>query len=241
MSIQIGEAIISALIEIDDLRMPLTALTGEADASLVQAAARALHPDFIDPESGDCRVSQHALLVEVGGKRFLIDPCVGDRRHRPAIPMFHMIDSPMLTRMEALGVTPDSIDYVLCTHFHLDHVGWNTRLEDGRWVPTFPNARYQFSRTEDAFWRQQLTGDIPGEEVHVGVYAECIAPVLAAGLADLIAPGARIGGCLTVLDAAGHTPGHIAALLDTGDEGLLIAGDIVHHPVANSMPQFAPG
>lgn len=232
---QVGGVTLRPVIEIEDLRTPPQFFISDITAADLLEHAAVLSPRFVDLATGECRLSQHAWLIEVGGKRILVDPCVGHRRHR-AVPFYHMIDSPLLDRLEAMGAGPESIDYVFCTHLHLDHVGWNTRLRDGRYVPTFPNARYLFSRAEERYWRGEMTGALRGEEFNAGVFAECVEPVITAGLADLVDPGTRIADCLTLIDSAGHTIGHLAGVLESAGEGVVLAGDAIHHPLQVLLP-----
>jgi glyoxylase-like metal-dependent hydrolase (beta-lactamase superfamily II) len=237
MSMRVGQADIRPVIEIDNLPLPPQWFIGEITPADIEPHRHWLSPQFIDPDSGDWRLSQHAWLIEANGKRIVVDPCVGHQRHRPLLPFYHQIDSPLLTRLEALGVSPASIDYVFCTHLHLDHVGWNTRLYNGRYVPTFPNARYLIPRTEDGYWRRDLTGELPADEAfNAGVYGECIQPVIEAGLADLIEAGTRIADCLTLIDAAGHTIGHMAGVLESAGQGAVLVGDALHHPLQVLYP-----
>ncbi len=234
---RVGQARMRPVVEIEEIVMPPQSFISDITPADIEPHAHWLCPQYFDLEKNQCRLSQHAWLIEANGKRILVDPCVGHQRSRPALAFYDMIDSPMLERLEALGVAPESIDYVFCTHLHLDHVGWNTRLKDGRYVPTFPNARYLFSRAEDEYWRQELTGALPAEEgFNAGVYAECIRPVIEAGLADLAEPGLRIAGCLTLIAAAGHTIGHMAGLLESEGQGAVLAGDAIHHPLQVLYP-----
>jgi glyoxylase-like metal-dependent hydrolase (beta-lactamase superfamily II) len=228
---RVGEIVIRPVLEIDEIAMPPQVFVSDITAADIDAHLHWLIPQFYDAQAGNCRLSHHAWLIEANGKRIMVDPCIGHRRHRPSLPFFHMIDSPFLQNLAALGVTPEEIDYVFCTHLHLDHCGWNTRLLDGRYVPTFPNARYLFSPTENAFWRRdiaELGMDGAGNE---GVYAECVQPVIEAGLADMAHAGETIAGCLTLMEAAGHTIGHMAGVLESRNEGAVLAGDAIHHPL----------
>jgi glyoxylase-like metal-dependent hydrolase (beta-lactamase superfamily II) len=237
MNMRIGQATLRPVVEIEEIRISPQVFISDITPDDIEPHARWLYPQFMDPASGDCRLSQHAWLIEASGKRILVDPCVGHRRHRPLLSFYHMIDSPMLDRLGALGISPESIDYVFCTHLHLDHVGWNTRLSDGRYVPTFPNARYLFSRAEDEYWKRELTGGMPKEEAfNDGVYAECVRPVIEAGLADMIEGDVRIADCLTLIEAAGHTVGHMAGVLESAGEGAVLAGDALHHPLQVIYP-----
>jgi glyoxylase-like metal-dependent hydrolase (beta-lactamase superfamily II) len=235
---KIGQISLRPVVEIEEIRMPPQTFITDVTASDLEPHAHWLSPQFFDAEADRCRLSQHAWLIEAHGKRIVVDPCIGHQRNRPALPFYHLIDSPLLDHLWALGVAPEQVDYVFCTHLHLDHVGWNTRLQDGKYVPTFPNARYLMARVEDRFWRRELTGDLPAEEMFYngGVYAECIQPVIDAGLVDLIDGGEHIADCLTLIEAAGHTIGHMAGVLESGGEGAVLAGDAIHHPIQVLFP-----
>ena len=105
-------------------------------------------PNHYDPASGYLKLSIHSWLIEIGGRKILIDTCVGNHKSRKQRPFWDQLNTPYLERLAAAGVKPEDIDMVMCTHLHVDHVGWNTRLDNGRWVPTFPNAQYVFSKTD---------------------------------------------------------------------------------------------
>jgi glyoxylase-like metal-dependent hydrolase (beta-lactamase superfamily II) len=234
---RIGQATMQPIIEIDEILIPPQILIDDVSPADVEPHAHWLRPQYMDAQSGHCRLSQHAWLIEANDQRIIVDPCVGHQRHRPLLTYYHMIDSPLLERLESLGIPPESINYVFCTHLHLDHVGWNTRLKDGRYVPTFPNARYLFSRTEDSYWKRELTGDLPrAERYNEGVYAECIQPVIDAGLAERVEPGYEVADCLTLIEASGHTIGHMAGVLKDRGEGAVLAGDAFHHPLQVIYP-----
>jgi len=238
--VQIGSVRMRPVVEIE--RMVLPPQMFIQDFTPGDAAPHPwLSPRFYDSDAHACHLSQHAWLIEAQGKRILVDPCVGHMRHRPAMADYHMLDSPFLDRLAALGVEPEDVDYVFCTHLHLDHAGWNTRLRDGRWVPTFPNARYVFSPREEAWWRADAQGPAnPATAFNALVYEECVRPVIEAGLADMMEPGASIAGCITLIEAHGHTVGHLAGLLESdganGIEGAVLAGDAIHHPIQVLYP-----
>ncbi|MCB2079494.1 MAG: MBL fold metallo-hydrolase [Novosphingobium sp.] len=235
---QIGEATMRPVIEQERVAFPATVCMTELTADDIAPHASWLHPHHIDPASGDLQMSHHAWLLEVNGKRIVVDPCVGNGRHRPGVAAYDMLDTPWLERLKVLGAAPESIDYVFCTHLHVDHVGWNVRAKDGRMVPTFPNARYLIPRVENEFWSLDLKGELPGFHVfNSGIYAECILPVIEAGLADFVEEGALIAECLRLIDAAGHTPGHMAAVLESVGEGAVLCGDAIHHPIQVLYPE----
>jgi glyoxylase-like metal-dependent hydrolase (beta-lactamase superfamily II) len=131
-------------------------------------------------------------------------------------------------------VTPESIDFVMCTHLHVDHVGWNTQLQDGRWVPTFPKARYLFSKAEHDHW----SGPAGKEGFNANVYEDSVLPVVAAGRADLVTGGEQIAGCLSVEPTPGHSIGHIAIKLLSGGQAAMFTGDIMHQPIQVYHPEW---
>src|SRR5215470_10383075 len=138
-------------------------------------------PRAIDPVSGNLVLTIQAFLLRTRHHTILVDSCVGNDKPRPQRPFWHMqrLDT-FLPRLAALGVAPESVDYVMCTHLHWDHIGWNTRLRDGRWVPTFPNARYIFARREWEFW-DALHRQTPQAQI-----ADSILPVIEANQAQFV-------------------------------------------------------
>lgn len=194
-------------------------------------------PDHFDPSTGCLKLSVHSWLIEVGGRRILIDTCVGNDKERPTRPMWHRMQTAYLERLSAAGVDPEDIDVVMCTHLHQDHVGWNTHLVDGRWVPTFPNARYIFSRAdyEDSLARDADPKTAPANH---GSFRDSIVPVVERGLADIIEPPFRFDEYLTIDPAPGHTPGHIVVNLDSNGVRTLFPGDVIHHAIQLYRPEW---
>jgi len=108
---------------------------------------------YLDRQSGQLVLCIQSYLVQTRHHNILIDSCVGNHKPRPTRPFWNMLNTDRFEKgLAGTGVSVDQIDYVMCTHLHVDHVGWNTRLENGRWVPTFPKARYVFADRE----RQEL-------------------------------------------------------------------------------------
>lgn len=184
-----------------------------------------LVPDFANDE-GRLRMTIHALVVETPTRRIVVDTGLGNDKERH-VPTWNKLDTPFLATMTTAGYPPESIDTVLCTHLHVDHVGWNTRLVDGQWVPTFPNARYLFGRTEfDHFARHR---DDPSHPP--AAFDDSVAPIMAAGRGELIEPSFRVADEIALLSTPGHSPGHLSVLIASEGEELLLAGDAAHHPV----------
>ncbi|MEU0385093.1 MBL fold metallo-hydrolase [Streptomyces chartreusis] len=198
----------------------------------VVTAQRWLRPHFADAE-GVLRIDSHSFAFTVGALRVLVDTGIGNGKQR-ANPAWHDLDTDYLQRLTAAGYPPDSVDLVILTHLHADHVGWNTREVNGEWVPTFPNARYLTSRTEREFW----TG-YDMDEARRQMFRDSVTPVEEAGLLDLLdvpAEGLAVAPGLRLIPTPGHTPGHIAVGLTSRGRTALITGDCVHHPVQLAHP-----
>ena len=196
-----------------------------------------LVPNYYDLASGKMMSSIHSWVIRTRHHTILVDTCVGNHKPRPAWERFHMLDTPYLARLAAAGVRPEEVDYVMCTHLHVDHVGWNTTLRDGRWVPTFPNAKYVFSEVERTYWDPSLNKDLP--ESNAGIFEDSVAPVIEAGQAQIVGMTDRLGDNLLIEPAPGHSPGHVIfRLMDGGDEGVFI-GDVMHHPIQVYRPEWS--
>ncbi|MBL1104557.1 MBL fold metallo-hydrolase [Streptomyces sp. 5-8] len=216
--------------------IPLPAATGPwllPDATPdVVAEQEWLRPCFAD-DDGVLHIDSHSFAFTLGGLRILVDTGIGNGKER-ANPAWHDLNTGFLQRLTAAGFPPDSVDLVILTHLHADHVGWNTREADGEWVPTFPNARYVTSRAERQFWAGY---DL--EEAREQMFRDSVIPVEEAGLLDLVdvpAGGVDIVPGLRLLPTPGHTPGHVAVALTSRGRTAVITGDCVHHPVQFAHP-----
>lgn len=189
-----------------------------------------LCPTHYDNESGHIPMPVHSWLLRVGDKNVLIDTCLGNNKTRPDKPEMHLLNNRYLERMTGLGVRPEEIDYVLCTHLHVDHVGWNTRLEHGRWVPTFPNARYVVSKTEYECAKRDAE-DPQGSAFLRQVFEDLIYPVVETGKAALIDGSQTLLDGVTLQPAPGHSPGHLRIELRSGGDLGFFVGDILHSPI----------
>ncbi|MFI6846190.1 MBL fold metallo-hydrolase [Kitasatospora sp. NBC_00085] len=191
-----------------------------------------LHPDFADHE-GILHLDSHSFAFTVAGLRVLVDTGIGNGKER-ANPAWHNLRTDYLERLTAAGFPPDSVDLVVLTHLHADHVGWNTQEVDGAWIPAFPNARYLTSRAEREFWAAY---DM--DEARRQMFRDSVTPVEQAGLLDLVdvpAGGIAIAPGLRLLPTPGHTPGHVAVELTSHGATALITGDCIHHPVQLAHP-----
>src|SRR5712672_3859057 len=190
-------------------------------------------PDHFDPASGYLKLSIHSWLIEIGGRTILIDTCVGNHKPRAARPFWDQLNTPYLDRLAAAGVRPEQIDYVMCTHLHVDHVGWNTRLENGRWVPTFPKARYVFGKTEFDYWTEMHA------KTPVPPFGDSVLPIVEAKQAEIAWDDHRIGDHARILPTPGHTPGHVAFCFGRGRDDAVVSGDLMHSPLQTRYPELS--
>ena len=188
-----------------------------------------------------------AFVLESDGQRIIVDTCVGNEKAR-GNPAWNMTHGPFLDDLRAAGHPPEAIDIVLCTHLHVDHVGWNTMKVDGEWVPTFPNARYLFGRVEFEHWQQETLADMQGDmtdEIIENVVDVCetnrdsVRPVVEAGLHELVEMDHRVTGEVRLEPTPGHTPGHVSVVIESAGEKAVITGDLMHHPIQCAMPHVA--
>jgi glyoxylase-like metal-dependent hydrolase (beta-lactamase superfamily II) len=183
-----------------------------------------LVPDFAT-EEGRLKMSIHSLVVETPSRRIVVDTGLGNDKQGRNVPTWNNRNTPFLETMTEAGFPPESIDTVLCTHLHVDHVGWNTRREGHAWVPTFARARYVFGKSENEHWRDHR--DEPDKRA---VFDDSVRPVVDAGKADLVASDARICEEITLIPTPGHSPGHVSVLIQSAGEQGLLSGDVAHHP-----------
>ena len=198
-----------------------------------------LFPNHVDAKTGRLIASMHSWLIETDHHKILVDTCIGNNKQRMPHRDWHEMKTPWLRNLHKTGVKPEEIDYVMCTHLHVDHVGWNTQLKDGQWVPTFPNAKYIFSKTEHEFWREQRNknSEEPFATLNNQTFDDSVVPIM--HLAELIEGETElIADQLNVTPAPGHTPGSI--LIEVQDKGEIgiFTGDICHHPLQIVLPEL---
>ena len=179
----------------------------DATKDVIEANRDWLMPRYIDPKSIEVILCIQSYIIKTSHHTILVDTCVGNHKPRPARPSWHMQDGPFLAELAAVGVVPEEVDFVLCTHLHVDHVGWNTQLINGKWVPTFPNAKYIFSRNEFELWHERYSS---GAAVPVPlVYEDSVLPIVEAGQALIVEDSHQIDDGMWLEAAPGHTPGHV--------------------------------
>jgi glyoxylase-like metal-dependent hydrolase (beta-lactamase superfamily II) len=164
----------------------------------------------------------------------VVDTCVGNDKVRRSLIGREPLSTNFLGLMAEAGWSRDSVEAVVCTHLHVDHVGWNTMLEDGRWVPTFPRARYLIGRAEFAHWSAEAEGE------QAAVLADSVQPILDAGLADLVEMDHRLSPEIRLVPTPGHTPGHVSVMIESEGQSAVITGDMTHHPCQMAHPTWSP-
>jgi len=227
--LKIGALRVSAVVERAGPTRP-TFLFPDASPTAVDRHREWLAPHFVD-EGGRFLQAVQSFVVEAPGLTVLVDTCIGNDKPR-AQRHWHMLRTSYLDDLAATGFVPESIDVVLCTHLHVDHVGWNTRLDGGVWVPTFPRARYLFERSEWDYWSRR-DGDEYGP-----IIADSVRPIVDAGLAELVSPDHRLADELALERTPGHTPGHVSLRLSSRGEEAVITGDLMHAPIQCAEPAW---
>ncbi len=230
----VGAATITSIPESETPTSPRFMYRGLSKDDVLARAAKApwLRPHFISKD-GYLLQKIQCLVIEVGGLVVAVDTCVGNDKHR-SNELWHNLRGPFLDDLAAAGYPPESVTHVVCTHLHVDHVGWNTRQVGGQWLPTFPNARYLFARAEYEHWRSE-PGLFEGEDV----FGDSVAPIVVAGQADLVAVDHRINDEIHFQPTVGHTPGHISVVITSEGQRAVITGDMVHNPLQIADPDLS--
>jgi glyoxylase-like metal-dependent hydrolase (beta-lactamase superfamily II) len=175
-----------------------------------------------------------SYVVNTPHHTILVDSCIGNDKPRPQRPSWNRKnDDHYMRALAAAGFSVGDIDFVMCTHLHTDHVGWNTRLENGRWVPTFPNARYVFGKGEFDYWREQ------NAKAEVPPFVDSVLPIVEADKAEIVGNDYAIGDHVRILPTPGHTPGHVAFTFGRGKDDAVMCGDLMHTPLQTRYPELS--
>ena len=227
--IRFGEVTITPIVEIGRSSFPTASMLPESTPEAVAAHYSWLKPHFFDEATGDLGSRIQTFVVKTPEHTVLIDTCVGNDKSREGSALWHMRNGAYLDDLAAAGVTPAAVDVVVCTHLHVDHVGWNTRLVDGRWEPTFPKATYVFAGEEWEYWRHEKDMCI----------ADSVVPVVDAGRARLVGSDHVVDRWLRFEPTPGHTPGHVCVRLTTTAGEAVFSGDLMHRVVQVAEPQWS--
>ncbi|MGH1491392.1 MAG: MBL fold metallo-hydrolase [Acidimicrobiales bacterium] len=238
LSWTVGNAKVTSIVESETPTSPRFLYKKMSKIDVLERAVKApwLRPNFVS-DDGYLLQKIQCLVVELGDLRIAVDTCVGNDKER-SNELWANLDGPFLEDMTKAGYPPEDITHVVCTHLHVDHVGWNTRLVDGRWVPTFPNARYIFVDAEYSHWRDEpslFDGEDP--------FGDSVAPVMDAGLVDMVSPDHSISqaddGSVWLESTPGHTPGHVSLVVESDGAKAVITGDMLHHPMQLADPSLS--
>jgi glyoxylase-like metal-dependent hydrolase (beta-lactamase superfamily II) len=193
-----------------------------------------LFPKFAD-KNGRLKALVQSFLIQSNGKNILIDTCNGNGKTRPTCPTWGTLNTNFLEKLKPLGLSKNDIDFVVNTHLHFDHVGWNTQKKNEKWVPTFPNAKYFFVETEYHYWKTK-----PDKEAKDDIlsFEDSVDPIVKAGLAKLVKSDFRIDENIKLVPTPGHTPGHISIMIESSSNKALISADFMHHPCQFEHPEW---
>jgi glyoxylase-like metal-dependent hydrolase (beta-lactamase superfamily II) len=237
-----GAIEIAKVVELPGLAMQATSLMPNLTPEILADGRTWLGPEFIDPKAEVVFLSFHSYVVKTPRHTILVDTCCGNHKSRESMPAWHLLDTPYLGELAALSLRPEDIDVVLCTHLHADHVGWNTKLLDGKWVPTFPNARYIMGQQEYQHWHR-LHSENPPMPVNRGSFADSVLPVVESGQAIMVPSDFQVdvelGEGVWLEASPGHSPGHVSVHVTGGGRHALLSGDAIHHPVQLTHPHLS--
>ena len=233
---EFGDVTVAPIVEMELPLLEAAAFFPDWNEDAIEPHREWMVPRHYDPASGKVVINIQSFLVRTPRHTILVDTCVGNRKRRNR-EFFDDAAFPWMDRFLAAGATPEEIDFVLCTHMHVDHVGWNTRLENGRWVPTFPNAKYVFARSELDFWLRQSERNLM---TRTGDYvADSVIPILDARRELLVETDHQIDDGLTLEPLPGHTPGMVGLRISSGGREAVLCGDLMHHMIQCHIPGWS--
>ena len=231
--LQVGDLTIERIVEQDGRFMPALDVLPGLTPELLAENRGWLAPVALDADDF-FNLTVQSFVVRTPHHVILVDSCVGNDKSRPTRPRWDKkSDDRFMSGLAAVGLRVEDIDYVMCTHLHVDHVGWNTRLVDGRWVPTFPNARYVFGRTEYGYWAEQY------KTTQDPLFTDSVLPIIEAQRADLVADDFALGDHVRLMSTPGHTPGHVSVCLGAGKTEAVVSGDLIHVPLQTRYPELS--
>lgn len=234
LTFSVADSTIHRIVEQEATFLPAREMFPELTSEMLASQRSALQAAGALDAQDTLILCFQSYVVKTPHHTILIDSCIGNDKPR-ARPVWNMkTDDTYMRALAAAGVSVDNIDVVMCTHLHTDHVGWNTRLDNGRWVPTFPNARYVFAQREYDHWVAQ------NAKAEVPAFADSVLPVVEAKRADIVSDEFSIGDHVRLLPTPGHTPGHVAVAIGKSKDDAVFSGDLMHSPLQLGFPELSP-
>lgn len=237
--LNLGSFNIARVVDYEGVVFSPAQLFPDATPEAIEAERTWLAPRFYNPEDDRLIMAFHSYVIRTPDKVIVVDTGGGNDKERPAVPLWHHRHGDYLDQLARLGIQPEDVDIVVITHLHIDHVGWNTRLVDGVWVPTFPNAEYLIGRTEYAFWTEAAAAAPAGEVFNHGLLDDSVEPVRTAGQMRLVGENEEIAEGIRLTAAPGHTPGQLMVELSSGGQRAVMTGDTVQHPIQLAYPDWS--
>ncbi len=232
LTFKVGDATIHRIIEMECGFTPALEFLPNLTKEQLDENRSWLSPAALDANDNLVLCFQ-SYLVQIAGQNILVDSCVGNDKDRAARPLWHRKkDNAFMSGLKRAGIGPDDIDYVMCTHLHVDHVGWNTKLENGRWVPTFPKARYLFSKTELDYWLAE------NAKAEVAPIADSVVPIVEAKACDIITSDYSLNDLVSVFPSPGHTIDHYGVKVGKPGADAVFTGDLIHSPLQARYPDL---
>lgn len=217
---------------------PPQALFAEFEEQAFAQVADGFVPGYL--QDGNIYAFLQSWLIDAGDLKILVDTGAGNGKERPGIPVFGGLQTDFMARFDRTGFKPEDVDIVVCTHLHIDHVGWNTQWDGSAWVPTFPKARYLFPAIDREAWDPGKShyATLRGREVNTNVFEDSVKPILDAGLAECVEDGFCVAPGMVLHTTPGHTPGHMLLEVTDGPDTAMFTGDILHHPMQIFRPDW---
>ena len=237
-SCNIGNLIVSRVVDLERVPFAAELVFPDSNPTIIKQLSKQVGLQHFADITLDLLLSFHSFLIQTEQYNILVDTCCGNEKNRPTRPAWHQRNGPFLDNLAICGITPSNIDFVLCTHLHADHVGWNTKLINGEWVPTFPNAQYLFAKKELDYWSAESQRN-PSEPIMYGSYDDSILPVIKSGQALLVDSDHKIEEGIQLEAAYGHTPGNVIINIESEGDQAILCGDVIHHPLQLLKPTWS--
>ncbi len=235
MAVQVGDILVSVVVEDAQTRFDALKFFPDATEQSLAAEFSWMLPELYDPSLKALKSVVQAYVFKSGGKNVLVDTCVGNEKPGRQKPEWTNANFPFIENLAAAGFEPEDIDVVLCTHMHLDHAGWNTRLENGIWVPTFRNAEYLSNDAELASLKARGAA---GSLVNQLLYQDSVLPVVNSGQLRMVTTDHGVCGGVALEPSPGHTAGHVSVRISSGADTAIATGDMIHHPIQAVHPDW---